>query len=161
MLAFAPPELLWLQGSDDPLVALHADLYLLGSLLFEIATGQGITAFVFGNPHTILAYAKALTAADRAREYVSRLPDMREQYELAYKLFENEVPRAIANEATKLLRQLCDPDPVAREPRRPFRNLPTQWDLNWLLVKTDILIKALAVNERRPRRYRRRKVMKP
>ena len=58
MLSFAPPELLWLQGSEATISALQTDLYLLGSLLFEIATGQGITAFVLGNPHTILGHAR-------------------------------------------------------------------------------------------------------
>lgn len=161
MLSFAPPELLWLQGSEDPISGLQADLYLLGSLLFEIATGQGITSFVLGNPHAILGRAKGLSATERAREYAARLPDLREQFELGYRLFENEVPRAIANEATKLLRQLTDPDPAARELRRPFRNLPMRWDLNWLLLKIDILIKSLTVSEKKPRRYRRRKVTKP
>jgi len=80
---------------------------------------------------------------------------MREQFELGYRLFENEVPRAIAKEATKLLRQLTDPDPAARELRRPFRNLPTRWDLNWLLLKIDILIKALTVSEKKPPAPRR------
>jgi serine/threonine protein kinase len=159
MLAFAPPELLWRQGTDDPLCGLRADLYLLGSLLFEVVTGQGITAMVFPNPRAILDYADGLSVADRDREYLERLPDLREQYEHAYGVFEAELPRSIAHEATKLLRQLTDPVPEARELKRPFRGLPTRWDLNWLLQKIDILIKVLVVSERRPRRYRRRKVM--
>jgi eukaryotic-like serine/threonine-protein kinase len=161
MLAFAPPELLWRQGTDDPVSGLRADLYLLGSLLFEMVTGQGITAMVFPNPRAILDYAENLSPIDRAREYLERLPDMREQYEHAYRVFEAEIPRVVADEAAKLLRQLTDPMPEARELKRPFRNLPTRWDLNWLLQKIDILIKALSINERPPRRYRRGKVMKP
>ena len=161
MLAFAPPELLWRRGSDDSICGLRADLYLLGSLLFEVVTGQGVTAMVFPNPRAILDYAESLSAADLDREYLERLPDMREQYEHAYRIFEAELPRAVAREATRLLRQLTDPMPEARELKRPFRNLPTRWDLNWLLQKIDILIKVLTVSEKPPRRYRRRKVMKP
>src|SRR3546814_12706888 len=43
-LSFAPPELLWLQGDNDPGHYRQADLYLVGSVLFELATAQGITA---------------------------------------------------------------------------------------------------------------------
>ncbi|HTR89421.1 MAG TPA: protein kinase family protein, partial [Solirubrobacteraceae bacterium] len=43
---FAPFEFLWLQGTQDPDEQALADLYLLGSLLFEITTGVALTALV-------------------------------------------------------------------------------------------------------------------
>lgn len=56
-LRFAPPELLWGLGEDDPRLMAQGDLYMLGSLLFEVATGVGLTSIVFGNP---LALAQGL-----------------------------------------------------------------------------------------------------
>jgi serine/threonine protein kinase len=42
-LRFAPPELLWKCGTDNPDDMARVDLFLLGSLLFELATGVAIT----------------------------------------------------------------------------------------------------------------------
>jgi serine/threonine protein kinase len=155
--SFAPPEHLWLQGGIDPLAHLRADLYLLGSVLFEFATGIGITAVALGNPRRVIADALKITdPTKRELAYQAGLPSMRDQYELAYDLFRTQVPGAIQVEATVLLRQLTDPDPKSREPQRPFQNLPTYWDLQWLLRKVDILIKRLDTNPRTRRRLARR-----
>ncbi len=160
-LRFAPPEFLWHQGSSDPFDALRADIYLLGSLLYEMATATGITSVALGDPLAVFANAKAMLPTQRTHEYLSRVADMREQYEVAYKTFKSELPRSIAHDATELLRQLTDPDPMCRELRQPFRNLPVRWDLHWLLVKIDILSKRLAVAEKPRRRYRSKKKVVP
>ena len=162
---FAPPELLWRQGTGDPVDALRADLYLLGSLFFELGTATGITSFALGDPLAIVAQAGSLDPHARRSEYTGRMEDMREQYELAYRTFTKELPPEIAHSAGELLRQLTNPDPARREPQRPFRGLPQRWDLQWLLVKIDILLKQLAVAEqqrtRRMTRLARKAVRKP
>jgi serine/threonine protein kinase len=48
-LRFAPPEFLFHLGTDEAATWQYADLYYLGSLLFEIATGQGITTASLGD----------------------------------------------------------------------------------------------------------------
>jgi eukaryotic-like serine/threonine-protein kinase len=144
---FAPPELLWLRGVPTVESYVRADLYLLGSLLFELGTGLGITAFVFGDFSKVMAYTSSL-ASDAAREadFRGRLGDMRERYALAYATFALELPIAIRGQATDLLRLLTDPDPLRREPTaRLRRNLPARWDLQWLLRRVDLLRRQLAV----------------
>ena len=46
--SYAPSEFPWnLADRDDPTALRRADIYLLGSVLFEIATGLGITAATY------------------------------------------------------------------------------------------------------------------
>jgi serine/threonine protein kinase len=154
--SFAPPEYLWLLGEASPVAMVEADLYLLGSVLFEIATGVGLTAFVFGNPMAIYAQALAVTdERQRAQLYQAGIATLREDYELAYQAFFSELPSAVRKDATTLLRQLSDPDPRARLPRKPFQGLPMFWDLQWLIRRVDILRARLAVPAQ-PRQRRRR-----
>jgi serine/threonine protein kinase len=157
-LRFAPPELLWFQGSDGSLGWLCADIYLLGSVLFELATGQGITALTFGDSRNVLTVAQRIPRAVREREFRARISEMRRRYELAYSVFEQSVPPAIKSPASSLLRQLTDPDPLRRLPRpRPSLRLPTTWDLQWLLRRIDILLLTLRKAEIQAARLRRRK----
>jgi serine/threonine protein kinase len=161
-IRFAPPDLLWGLGDTTAVGHLRTDLYLLGSLLYEIATATGITSAALVDPFRVLQHAAGLgSPAARERDYRQNIPDLRERYELVCETFAVELPRAISHEGTALLRQLTDPDPARREPARPFRNLPVRWDLQWLLVRTDILMKRLATDRgrasARPRWARRRK----
>lgn len=149
---FAPPEYLWFLGTTAAIEHLRADLYLLGSLLFEIATAQGITSMALGDPRLVQTRAAVLPPELREQGFQNEIPSMRERYELAYETFRTELPSAIRVEATTLLRQLTDPDPSRRELARPFERLPLRWDMQWLLRKTDILIKRLATSSGSPRR---------
>jgi serine/threonine protein kinase len=155
--SFLPPEMLWLQGASDAHSYLRADLYLLGSVLFELASGVGLTAFALGNPRVIIAQALRLDPAARDQEFQNRIPDLRSQMELAYDAFRQELPNSIKHEATMLLRQLTNPDPVLRQPVRPFQNLPPVWDLQWLLRRIDILVLRLETALRDTTTVRRRR----
>ena len=149
---FAPPEYLWMIGEGDHLAQIHADLYLLGSVLFELATGVGLTSFVLGDPRLLQSQAAGIPdERDRVRQYRSTIGSLRERYEIAYETFRAELPGAIASEATALLRQLTDPEPAARRPRQPFQGLPLYWDLQWLIRRVDILRARLAVPKSRSR----------
>jgi serine/threonine protein kinase len=163
-LRFAPPEFLWLQGSTDPDVLWRAELYLLGSLLFELATGVGLTAMVFGDHSALLQYSESLPSDEvRKLAFLGRLGEMREKYEFAYSVFAAEPPPAIRDQLVALVRVLTDPDPIRRVPTaRLRRNLPAAWDLQWLLVRLDAISRTLAIAERssaprwaRPRKTRR------
>jgi serine/threonine protein kinase len=153
-LRFAPPEFLWLQGHDDPVVGRRADTYLLGSVFFELVTGQPITAMALGNGMAIVQAAHRLSPADCAREYSARLAEFRARYEVVFQLFAAELPAPIRDEGTRLLRQLCDPDPSVREQRYRI-DKKTAWGLEWLIRRIDIMIARLAADSRSPTRAQR------
>jgi serine/threonine protein kinase len=140
-LRFAPPELLHLAGSEDAIVFRRADTFLLGSTLFELCTGQGITGFVYGNPRALLTAAVGIDPARRATEYLARVAEHRARFEPAFLLAEQELPAHLRYEAGRLLRQLCDPDPKLREQRYRADIKQPVWGLNWLLRRVDVLRK--------------------
>ncbi|MDQ6648833.1 MAG: protein kinase [Actinomycetota bacterium] len=139
-LRFAPPECLWFQAVDDPAYWVAVDLYHLGSVLFELAVGHGVTSVVLPDAMHIYRTMQGLDEASRRAEYKARTPELRARMEIAWELFEQAVPSAIRPQASALLRQLTEPDPALRLPRtvggRPMRSSN---GLEWLLRKTDIL----------------------
>ena len=153
-LRFAPPELLWLLGTDDGDCFRRADLYLLGSALFELATGQGITAIAYGNPRSTMASAVGMDADIRRQHYLGRLGEARARLEPAFRIFEAEVPLGLRFESTQLLRQLCDPDPLRRERRFRLDRAAPVWGLTWLIRRVDILRKLESVGTLRTSRKR-------
>jgi serine/threonine protein kinase len=164
-LRFAPPEFLWGLGETTPEVYCRTDLYLLGSLFYEFAAANGITASALTNPRSWLLRAAGLPdQAAREKDFRAHLPYLYSQYEPLYTLFEKELPRALAKDAVALLRQLTDPDPSKREPTRPVRGLPIRWDLQWVMYRVGIFVKRLEIEANqarsRSRSYRRRKVVK-
>lgn len=146
-MRFAPPELLWLRGQPDgDDVHRAADLYALGSLLFELGTGQGITAAALPIPREAVQMALAERAAGVRRD----LAGLRPRYEMPLSLFHQACPSAIRNEATALIRQLCDPVPGERGMKVVGRRAEPGRSLNWLIRKADILQKRLKHNTARP-----------
>lgn len=141
-LRFAPPEFLWLQGAESAQAHKAADLYGLGSLLFELATGVGITQMALGfGPEIVRAAVR-----DAQAGLSVDLAALRGRYQGALELFADELPPVIRDPATSLLRQLCDPQPALRFPRSaPGRRVPRSDGLEWLLRSADILIHRLAV----------------
>lgn len=149
---FAAPECLFAQGSRESRACKLADLYGLGSLLFELVTGQGITSLALGYGPHIVRNALAEAAAGRGME----LSALRGKYTEAHLLFESLMPNAIREQATTLLKQLCSPVPEDRMPKQRFG----KWqispnDLEWLLRRADILIKGVSVSSRGSYRTRR------
>jgi serine/threonine protein kinase len=156
-LRFAPPELLWHQGADTKAYWSTVDLYHLGSVLFELATGVALTPTVIPDPMAMLRATRAMSTVDREREYRARIPELRARMELGWELFDHEVPKVIRRDASALLRQITDPDWLRRSPQVLGR--PDRRDgLLWLLRRADILRLSLAnaahLNGRR-RHYRK------
>jgi eukaryotic-like serine/threonine-protein kinase len=152
-LRFAPPEFLWWQGDETVDGHRSADLYGLGSVLFEVATGVGLTQMALGFGPDLL-HTNALAAS---RGQTIDLGILAPKYELALDVFAEELPPVIRQEARGLLRQLCDPDPIARWPSVRGRSAIRGDGLEWLLRQADILIRRLDVGISAGSSYRRRR----
>jgi eukaryotic-like serine/threonine-protein kinase len=150
---FAPPEFLWALGTATSTCFGSADVYMLGAILFEIATGQTLTSLVFPNPIAWIQRAQTMRPHDREADFQARISEIRYRYEVPLELFEDELPASLKNEAAALLRQLCDPDPTMRTRRtRLEQHLPVA-DLQWLIRRVDILTRRLGIAEKRTARY--------
>lgn len=146
-LRFAPPEFLWGLGSDDAEAMRRGDLYLLGSMLFEVATGQGLSGLVVGNPLRVAQAKRQLDVNARRSDFASVQRALQRDHEAAYGLFGSELPTAIRTDAVALLRQLTNVNPAQREPRF-IKGLPSVWDLQWILRRVDRLSLQLRIHER-------------
>lgn len=137
---FAPPELLWGLGDDSPLTHRCADLYGLGSVLCELAVGQGITGLaLFPQAATVMAH-RSLPPAQRRAAYQARLAEIRDWYHPIFQIFDAAAPAAIRQHAGRLIRQLCDPEPQRRLPQVALgKRAPRPNDLCWLLDRVDVL----------------------
>ncbi|MCU1497712.1 MAG: tyrosine protein kinase:Serine/threonine protein kinase [Acidimicrobiales bacterium] len=143
-LRFAPPEFLWLQGTDNPMQWRQADLYGMGSLFFEMATGQGITGVALGSGITTVKSAWAMHPDVRRAAFEAQRNSMRSQYVVAFDLLQNALPPSIRQIGTQMVRQLCDPDPAMRTPRQGFgKRRGVESGLNWLLRRTSAMILTL------------------
>jgi eukaryotic-like serine/threonine-protein kinase len=156
---FAPPEVLWMQGSDQEGFWRRIDLYHLGSVLFELATGQGLTSFAVGNGIALVNFMVTLSEGERHSRYVSALPQLVTKFEAAYQHFGSLLPPVIRYEAQTLLRTLSRPDPAKRGPRPRESRVSNVRDLQWILRRVDILSLVLRTSEAKPRV--RRKVPSP
>ncbi|WP_246391014.1 protein kinase domain-containing protein [Nocardioides soli] len=148
----AAPEFLYLQGGNSGDDFRLADLYGLGSLLAELATGHGMTSLALGSWNDVLRQAEIDLAAGVTRN----LSTLRSQYKRACAEAVEDVPGVIRNDVATLLEQLCDPVPGGRLPRYSGRRTRREDGLKWLLDKADILGRRLQVEARKPS-YRRRK----
>ncbi len=155
--AFSAPELVWGLGNAHPDTARLVDLYLLGSVFFEFAVGVALTALAIPQPLQVMNSAAALSAADRQLEYEANLTQLRVAMEVGYGQFEAELPPAIREPASQLLRRLTDVNPKAREPRSiSGRTIVQAWDLQWILRKIDTMRRLLEVSKRDAKRKEER-----
>lgn len=156
---FAPPELLWGSGADTRQTHVCADLYGLGSLLFELGVGQGLTGVaLLGRLGTVNHHRLLPTDVERRRSYEARVAEIRGWYQPSFAAFDAALPPAIRGHAGALLRQLCDPDPRRRLPRlRPgVRGAPGN-GLCWLLNRVDIIRLTYANHLKQQQRLQSRK----
>ena len=139
-LSFAPPEFIWGQGTDNTTSHRCADLYGLGSLLFEIVLGIGITSHAL-NP----TYDDVVRNLQNAKAgVVTDLSALRGRFRDSIFELEAVAPRVIAKDVSDLVKTLCDPVPEERLRivSGGTRKRPPE-SLEWLLRKADILIRRL------------------
>ena len=155
---FSAPELIWGLGDAQPETARLADIYLLGSVLFEFGAGVGLTGLIVPEAEKVSLSVAALSDADRQREYDANVPQLRQALEVAYTQFETELPDPIRAQGMDLLRLLTHLEPTAREPKTMSgRRLTLDWDLQWLLRKVDNLLRMLAVEKRQQAALQRKR----
>lgn len=153
---FAPPEHLWCQGGLTEDDFRQGDFYGLGSILVELATGQPMTALAVGSWHDIQQMQMQGLQA-RTNGVARDIAILRPKY---YRVIEHvgvEFPPAIRQEAIRLLRQLCDPEPSKR-PYKPMGRVPKEPDLGlrWLLDRADIMAKRVKLDNKKNPHLRRR-----
>lgn len=148
-LRHAPPEYLHFQGQTSSQSFKLSDLYGLGSILVELATGQAISSLALGFGPDVLHQSMANYRQARVLD----LDSLRPRYEPAFSVFELELPKEIRARCGSLVRQICDPVPNLRLPknrvsgRRAWRGT----GLTWLLDEADIITRMLSVSERKER----------
>lgn len=142
-LSFAPPELIWLQGSTDPISYRRSDVYLLGSLLFEMATGQGITGMAIPDWRAEAQKAASVPEVERAKVFAAKAKSMQADFELPLGVFASELPVEIRDLGSSLVRQMCNPRPERREWRFRVERKNPPWGLQWVFRRVDIMIRNL------------------
>lgn len=135
----APPELIFGLGIPDGSAYRLADLYLLGSVLCELCTGQPATSMLIPDWQLVAHQAAAVPAGGRAALARSAYATLRPQVATIAQLIRSVAPPAVRTELAELFAQLCDPEPMRRNTRRRReRNLP-HTDLAWVLQRVEII----------------------
>jgi len=146
---YAPPELILGAGVPDPAAYRFADLYLLGSVLCELATGQGATTLLMPNWQHAQQRAMGVPASGRPAMLRAEQAALRPQLAHIADIIRSTAPSSIRTELAALFKQLCDPEPARRDTRsRRDRNLP-HTDLAWLLRRVDIIHRQFEASGRR------------
>ncbi|WP_432902028.1 protein kinase domain-containing protein [Micromonospora matsumotoense] len=147
-LRFAAPEHLTWQGRDDWESYQLADIYGLGSLLYELVMGHSITTAALGPSRGVID----ATRRDAMQGRFADLGSMRPRFNSAIEMLSMNAPPALRDRLSTLMNQICSPVPRDRLPRiRLGQRGYTGSGLLWLLNQVDILAKIASLQDRRPR----------
>jgi serine/threonine protein kinase len=106
---YAPPELLYGQvDADWDHRRLGCDAYLLGSMAVFFFTGSSMTALWTGELETRHRWLSWSGSFDQV------MPYLRPAFDRAVAAFAAQVPRGLAADLERIVRQLCEPDPRRR-----------------------------------------------
>lgn len=105
---YAPPELLYGAGSNDWEGRLALDMYQLGSLVAFFFTGLGMT-------HKLLTFLdRRVTPQQWHGHYSEVLPIVQQAFANAVDALATQIPHSVRAELSKVVRELCDPNPDRR-----------------------------------------------
>lgn len=138
----APPEHFLGLGRSSEDDFKYADLYLVGSVLCEIVSGQQMNSLVPSSGAASQAFLAALPAEREAMfgTWTSRAVL---DYSSAISLISGDIPAAIRHQVVELLTQLCHPVPRMRATRQRREQNLSAWGLEWVLRRVDIIIRRL------------------
>ena len=142
-MSHAPPEHLWHLGLTDDMALRQADIYLAGSVLFELGTGVGITSLTFTDWLAHSHAAASMNPQDRETAFRAAGRLMAAAYEDALGVLADESPKVIRHLVVDLVRQMCHPNPARRERRFRVERKNPVWGLQWVIRRVDIIIKSL------------------
>lgn len=145
-MSHAPPEHLWHLGLSNDIGLRRADIYLAGSVLFELGTGVGITSLTFTDWFAHSRAAATMSPQDRETAFGAAGRLMADAHENALGTLADESPKAIRHLVVDLVRQMCHPDPARRERRFRVERRNPAWGLQWVIRRVDIIIKTLEMS---------------
>jgi eukaryotic-like serine/threonine-protein kinase len=132
--AYAPPELLYGFVSPEWNIRRRGcDAYLLGSMVVWFFTGMGSTAL-------IASHLQAdLWPTNWKGTYEDVLPFVRNAFSKVLTTFRAEAPPILANDLTRIVSELCEPDPALRgHPRNRASKHLDQFSLQRYVTEFDL-----------------------
>lgn len=140
-LSYAPPEFIFIQGLDTERGHLDADLYGIGSILYEIITGVSLTRHIFPNLGVVLR----ASLQDSAQGRFVDLSSLRSHIESTIRVLGDDIPRIVRDRILGLLLTLCDPVPKERRKAEGPRGKVPRNSLESIIRQIDIAIRQLKV----------------
>jgi serine/threonine protein kinase len=147
-LAYVAPEMLASLHDDDPSIALGADIFSLGSCLFEMHTGipLGVQLFDQSFQADLMQAMSAVKRGQRIRTYNQFVTNIANSHHLpTVAAFSPKIPRCIVNQVDDLYRSMAAIDYKSR-----IR------DFEHIFLKLDRCIFTLQ-NEEKIRRWRQKR----
>jgi len=135
--AYAPPELLYGNVSDNPITRrIGCDLYLLGSMVVYYFTNSNMTGLIRSNLDDQLSWTDPSTHGNysQVKPYV----------ELAFEMALQDLGRSIADKKIRDLvllsvKYLCNPDPELRGHKKTIKEIGPNYSLHRFVTMFDVL----------------------
>lgn len=141
---YAPPELLYGQGSDDWAPRrFGCDAYLLGSMILFMFTGAGMTAQLVDQIDPRLHYTMW------GGSYEEVLPYLRDAFGRSLRTAHAALPEHSRDDLLEMISQLCDPDPKLRGHPELRGRIGNQYSLERYVSRLNLLASKAEVGLKR------------
>jgi eukaryotic-like serine/threonine-protein kinase len=139
--SYAPPELLYGFVSPDWTVRrLGCDAYLLGSMVVWFFTGLSATSLL------INSLPGAYKPGTWLGTYEQVLPYIRDAFSQVLETFSRDAPAQFLESLSRIVKELCEPDPSRRGHTKDVMNVGNQFGLQRYITEFDLLAKRAALN---------------